>query len=274
MKTKRCRCNCRERLVGFAGLRALSPEPAVHFSFPISTAALKAYTNPSLKVVDRHFLTAEQENSIGNKNVRRRASQVRIRATRARDDQGLAWETGSIGFVLQIDSPNREDAAYIWLPYPRDGQTVPEIALEYAGESGRHSGTYASSRLNRGEPALKLIVRTVGELEATVSYIRAMLSSSPLPEVLAHVDLRDDEIVFVRAETMPPTKPIKPRREAIPRSVQREVWQRDGGACSECSSKERLCFDHIVPFSRGGSNTARNLQLLCESCNLSKGNRL
>ena len=40
------------------------------------------------------------------------------------------------------------------------------------------------------------------------------------------------------------------------------------------TSKEKLCFDHIVPFSRGGTNTVRNLQLLCEPCNLSKGNRL
>lgn len=40
------------------------------------------------------------------------------------------------------------------------------------------------------------------------------------------------------------------------------------------ANKVMLCFDHIVPFSRGGSNTVRNLQLLCESCNSSKGNRL
>ncbi|WP_367278187.1 HNH endonuclease [uncultured Photobacterium sp.] len=73
---------------------------------------------------------------------------------------------------------------------------------------------------------------------------------------------------------MPKPKPVKARREAIPRAVQREVWQRDGGRCVECESKVKLCFDHIVPFSKGGSNTVRNLQLLCERCNLSKGNRI
>lgn len=73
---------------------------------------------------------------------------------------------------------------------------------------------------------------------------------------------------------MPRAPEIKPRREAIPRAVQREVWQRDGGRCVECGTKEKLCFDHIVPFSRGGSNSVRNLQLLCELCNLSKGNRI
>lgn len=82
--------------------------------------------------------------------------------------------------------------------------------------------------------------------------------------------------MLIRLDTssMPKPKPIKPRREAIPRAVQREVWQRDGGKCVECASNAKLCFDHIVPFSKGGSNTVRNLQLLCERCNLSKGNRI
>ncbi len=78
----------------------------------------------------------------------------------------------------------------------------------------------------------------------------------------------------VDVDAMPATEQPKPRRQAIPRAVQREVWQRDGGRCVECDGRERLCFDHIVPFSRGGGNTVRNIQLLCEPCNLSKGNRL
>lgn len=35
-----------------------------------------------------------------------------------------------------------------------------------------------------------------------------------------------------------------------------------------------LEYDHIVPVSRGGSNTARNVELLCEVCNRSKGDRI
>ncbi|MHB8960536.1 MAG: HNH endonuclease [Candidatus Limnocylindrales bacterium] len=60
-------------------------------------------------------------------------------------------------------------------------------------------------------------------------------------------------------------------REPIPRSVQREVWRRDGGACVQCGSRERLEYDHIIPVSRGGATTVRNLQLLCERCNRRKG---
>ena len=60
----------------------------------------------------------------------------------------------------------------------------------------------------------------------------------------------------------------------IPAKVQREVWRRDEGRCVECKTKEKLEYDHIIPFSRGGSNTARNIQLLCESCNRKKSNNI
>lgn len=56
--------------------------------------------------------------------------------------------------------------------------------------------------------------------------------------------------------------------------VQREVWRRDQGRCVICQSQERLELDHIIPFSKGGSNTVRNIQLLCESCNREKGAKI
>jgi len=64
------------------------------------------------------------------------------------------------------------------------------------------------------------------------------------------------------------------RREPIPQRVRNEVWNRDGGHCVDCGSRERLEYDHIIPVSRGGSNTARNIELRCERCNRSKGARI
>jgi hypothetical protein len=61
------------------------------------------------------------------------------------------------------------------------------------------------------------------------------------------------------------------RRESIPKSVKMYVWQRDGGRCANCGSNEKLEYDHIIPLAKGGSNTERNIQLLCERCNRSKG---
>lgn len=60
----------------------------------------------------------------------------------------------------------------------------------------------------------------------------------------------------------------------IPEDVKRAVWRRDGGKCVECGSKEKLEYDHIIPFSEGGSNTKRNVQLLCETCNRNKSNKI
>lgn len=64
------------------------------------------------------------------------------------------------------------------------------------------------------------------------------------------------------------------RREKISEEVRIAVWRRDGGGCSRCGSREKLEYDHIVPVSKGGSNTARNIELLCEKCNRAKSDNI
>lgn len=64
------------------------------------------------------------------------------------------------------------------------------------------------------------------------------------------------------------------KREPIPQEVQDAVWRRDGGRCVKCGSQENLEFDHIIPLSKGGANTVRNLQLLCQKCNREKSNHI
>jgi 5-methylcytosine-specific restriction endonuclease McrA len=71
-------------------------------------------------------------------------------------------------------------------------------------------------------------------------------------------------------------KPTRIERErmsrSIPRTVREEVFARDNGRCCRCGSERDLHFDHILPFSRGGaSKSTKNIQLLCEACNLEKG---
>lgn len=72
-------------------------------------------------------------------------------------------------------------------------------------------------------------------------------------------------------QAMRQTLDSKARRQSIPQDVKLLVWQRDGGRCAECGSQDNLEYDHIIPLALGGSNTDRNLQLLCESCNRRKG---
>ena len=67
---------------------------------------------------------------------------------------------------------------------------------------------------------------------------------------------------------------VKTRSRKISQSVKDKVWNRDNGRCVLCGSNENIEFDHIVPFSKGGSNTYRNIQILCESCNRKKSDRI
>lgn len=61
----------------------------------------------------------------------------------------------------------------------------------------------------------------------------------------------------------------------IPSAVKLEVWQRDKGACVKCGRRENLHFDHIIPYSRGGSSKeAKNIQILCSAHNLAKRDRI
>lgn len=61
-------------------------------------------------------------------------------------------------------------------------------------------------------------------------------------------------------------------RPHIPAHIRREVFEARGRLCLHCGSSEFIELDHIVPFSRGGPDTADNLQPLCRPCNRRKSN--
>jgi hypothetical protein len=60
----------------------------------------------------------------------------------------------------------------------------------------------------------------------------------------------------------------------IPSEVKQQVWRRDGGKCVNCGSKRHLEYDHELPVSKGGSNTANNIRILCKQCNRKKSGKI
>jgi len=86
---------------------------------------------------------------------------------------------------------------------------------------------------------------------------------------------------LIPVEDAPPDQPeastavVPTRSRIIPTAVKLQVWKRDGGKCVECGAGDELHFDHIVPYSRGGTSLkAENIQLLCARHNLEKSAKI
>ncbi len=57
-------------------------------------------------------------------------------------------------------------------------------------------------------------------------------------------------------------------------SARRDLYDKQEGICAGCREEIsifELEVDHIIPFAYGGGNEPANLQLLCRSCNATKG---
>ncbi|MBI4800811.1 MAG: HNH endonuclease [Desulfarculus sp.] len=84
---------------------------------------------------------------------------------------------------------------------------------------------------------------------------------------LAAVEGEDDYSLLAPKDSLP--------RRVIPTSVKLAVWKRDGGKCSKCGVTVDLHFDHIIPWSKGGSSaTVDNVQLLCSKHNIKKRDKI
>ncbi|MED4011126.1 HNH endonuclease [Priestia aryabhattai] len=71
------------------------------------------------------------------------------------------------------------------------------------------------------------------------------------------------------------------RRQHFPVWLKQAIFYRDKGTCVLCRTDlsrlvrtiNKIHIDHIVPLDSYGSNDASNMQLLCSTCNTSKGAR-
>jgi len=83
--------------------------------------------------------------------------------------------------------------------------------------------------------------------------------------------------VFVVAEPLTETKERRKHSRSIPREVMLKVVRRDGQICQKCNEPvfdDEVEFDHLIPFSKGGTSVAENLRLVHKNCNRRKSNSL
>ena len=50
------------------------------------------------------------------------------------------------------------------------------------------------------------------------------------------------------------------------------ILKRDKNKCVYCGSTKKLTIDHVIPKSKGGKDTWKNLVTCCDKCNNKKGN--
>jgi len=65
-------------------------------------------------------------------------------------------------------------------------------------------------------------------------------------------------------------------RQMVPPLSNRSLFQRDGYLCLYCGGQfpeHMLTRDHLLPLSRGGTNSWKNVVAACKGCNHAKGAR-
>ena len=83
--------------------------------------------------------------------------------------------------------------------------------------------------------------------------------------------------VFFVAEPLTETKDRRKHSRSISREVMLKVVRRDGQICQKCNKPvldDEVEFDHLIPYSKGGESTEKNLRLVHRDCNKRKSNSL
>lgn len=82
--------------------------------------------------------------------------------------------------------------------------------------------------------------------------------------------------VFYTAEPLTETKDLRNISRSIPQRAKFRVLKRDNQICRKCGKSvvdDDIEFDHVIPWSKGGSSDEHNVMLLCRSCNRRKGKK-
>lgn len=93
-------------------------------------------------------------------------------------------------------------------------------------------------------------------------------------EYFAFALLNNGEELVIETNPLPNKTHL---RNSLSGNIRQNVLMRDNYTCQICGATvkdgAKLEIDHVIPFSKGGTNDENNLQVLCQQCNREKYNR-
>ena len=137
-----------------------------------------------------------------------------------------------------------------------DGNVVTEIKKARSFSSADAAFEYFDTYRDRLDADIKFVI--------TEKFVRQNRSSEPVP-------VKDVE----KFEVLNTALADSTKRIVFPEEVRVAVFEKSDGVCELCGKplyKANYTLDHIVPLSRGGTNSIKNLRAVHEGCNKMKGN--
>jgi hypothetical protein len=176
-------------------------------------------------------------------------------------------ENGRILICEGHDVPYRKDGPkpkFVDQPYKNPGGSLTQNGLFYEAALNYKS--------NEDNPELVKVYEKIKSgiwvYNGLFALIDAWREKSKTREVFKFkLELLDDSLITNKQQI--------DHNRLIPSSVKVQVWKRDKGKCVICGSQDNLHFDHVIPYSKGGSSlVAENIQILCARHNLEKRDKI
>lgn len=182
-------------------------------------------------------------------------------------------EDGTVLVYEGHDTPKTKDVAEpkrLDQPEFRNSGSLTENGKFHKAAQGYKSGTKGPDIVQVYEKIKKGIWSDNGVFHLVDSWTESDGKRSVFRFKLIAVENIDDE-----SQPEDITNREVKRSRIIPTQVKLEVWKRDGGKCVTCGATDELHFDHILPYSKGGTSLkAENVQLLCARHNLEKSAKI
>jgi 5-methylcytosine-specific restriction endonuclease McrA len=136
--------------------------------------------------------------------------------------------------------------------------------------TGKKRATKSKTR-SHSDGTLRIHLTLVGQTAKDYEFIKEQLSNSRIykPEdIIGHAINSTAKSIRKKIMSIGSRKSkVITNSRTISAAIKKAVIKRSGNKCENCASKYNLHFDHIIPYSKGGSSAIGNVRQLCSNCN-------